>query len=96
MVLFGSQFERNQACIVCSHVFFLDEAIIEIAHDEDGVIQVFCSRSDHDARGAIVVGLGELAPKLMEFADLDLPPAHYAQRTGADWTVRPHPDSVNL
>ena len=73
--LIGCEFNPEQASIVCTHV--TDGApIVEVAHDLDRVVQVFCEQQNHDAASAQVVHLQHLQAML---AALALPDIHPGQ-----------------
>ena len=86
--ILGHTYQANQLCIVCTHIF-LGADIYEIAHDNDDVIQVMCSRHPHLAEDALPVSAGVVSNLLSAARDnLTIPPNHYATRSSDGWLVR--------
>ena len=89
----GHQFPPNKAYLICDHVFTGSE-VFQVAHDEDGLIQFFCSEKDHHISETKTVCLEE---RLRWHTCLTmikcLLPKHYATRQiGGDWIVRNYSD----
>ena len=85
--LFGATFPANQLCIVCHHVLAGCE-IVEVGHDEDGVVQVFCEARDHLPSDAAPIGIDHMVDRLRALKLPSLPAGHYAAREGRSWTIR--------
>lgn len=88
--LMGHMFEADQAAIVCRHVSD-GEAVVEVAHDMDRVVQVLCGRFDHGAADAHVVHLHHLASILDVLGLPVVNPGQFAQLNEGGWTVQDMP-----